>query len=67
MVWFVYASNDDGLGKYIFLYPSFFEHCQPDVNRSEIAISDHFYGTEVKKIPEPLMGIYSRYSLSFLK
>jgi hypothetical protein len=66
-VWFVYASNDDGLGKQEFFYLSLFDRCQPDVNRSEIAISDHFYGTEVKKIPEPLMGIYSRYSLSFLK
>ena len=60
-VWFIYASNDDGLEEQDLLCRSLFERCQPDVDRSEIVKSDHFYGTEVKKIPEPLKGIYSRY------
>lgn len=66
-VWFVYASNDDGLKDHDSLYRSLYERCQSDVNRSEIAISDHMYGTEEMRIPEPLRGVYSRYSLSFLK
>jgi alpha/beta superfamily hydrolase len=66
-VWFVYASNDEGWEQHESPYLSLYERCQPNVKRSEIALSDHTYGTEVTRIPELLRGIYSRYSLSFLK
>lgn len=66
-VWFIYADRDDGLTIHDLFYQSLKERCQPNVKRSEVAISDHMYGTEEMRIPEPLRGIYSRYSLSFLK
>ena len=66
-VWFIYASNDDGLARHDLLYQSLNERCQPNVKRSEIPISDHMFGTEETRVPEPLRGIYSRYSLSLLK
>lgn len=66
-VWFVYASGEDSLVKHDSQYRSLSGLCQPNVSRSEIAISDHMFGTEENRVPEPLRGIYSRYSLSFLK
>jgi hypothetical protein len=43
------------------------EGCPGLVYWSEVPISDHMYGTEMFKIPEPIRGIYSRISLSLLK
>ncbi|MFC1923234.1 alpha/beta hydrolase [Chloroflexota bacterium] len=65
-VWLLYASQDDGIQRHWIPYQSLHERCQSQINWSEIALSDHTYGTEFARLPEPLKGIYSRFSLSLL-
>ena len=65
-VWMLYASQDDGIQRYWGPYQTLHELCQSQINWSEIALSDHTYGTEFTRLPEPLNGIYSRFSLSLL-
>jgi alpha/beta superfamily hydrolase len=66
-VWFVYASQDDAIPSHWEAYKFLSGACPGLYNWSEIPLSDHMYGTEMSKLPEPLRGIYSRLSLSLLK
>ena len=66
-VWMVYASQDDAIPVHLEAFESLSEACSGMVNWSEVPISDHMYGTEMDKLPEPLRGMYSRISLSLLK
>ena len=66
-VWMLYASQDDAIPVHSKAFASLSEACKDMVNWSEVPISDHMYGTEMYKLPEPIRGIYSRISLSFLK
>lgn len=65
-VWMVYASQDDGIQRHKIPYQTLHQLCQSQINWSEIALSDHTFGTEFARLPEPLKGIYSRFSLSLL-
>jgi hypothetical protein len=66
-VWLVYASQDDAIPVHLEVYKSLAEGCPGMVEWSEVPISDHMYGTEMYRLPEPLREIYSRLSLSLLK
>jgi hypothetical protein len=65
-VWMLYASQDDGIQRHKIPYQKLHQLCQSQINWSEIALSDHTFGTEFTRLPEPLKGIYSRFSLSLL-
>jgi hypothetical protein len=64
--WFVYASQDDAKNSHTNAFQSFSEKCPGQFAWSQVPLSDHMYGTEMEKLPEPLRGIYSRLSLSLL-
>lgn len=66
-VWLVYASQDDAIPRHRGAYKSLAEECDGFINWVQVPISDHMYGTELLKLPEPLRGIYSKLSLSLLK
>lgn len=66
-VWFVYASQDDAIPVHKEAYLTLAEECPDLVQWGEVSLSDHMYGTEMVKLPEPLRGIYARLSLSILK
>lgn len=66
-IWLVYASQDDAIPKHSKAYKSLSEKCDGLINWVKVPISDHMYGTETIKLPEPLRGVYSRLSLSLLK
>jgi len=66
-VWFVFASQDDAIPVHLEAFQSLSEACPDLVHWSEVPISDHMYGTEMFRLPEPLRGIYARFSLSLLK
>lgn len=66
-VWLVYASQDDAIPVHLEAFESLSEACSGMVYWSEVPVSDHMYGTEMYKLPEPLRGMYSRISLSLLK
>jgi hypothetical protein len=66
-VWFLYASQDDAIPVHSKAFNTLSEGCPEIVKWSEVPISDHMYGTEMFKLPQPIRGIYSRISLSFLK
>jgi alpha/beta superfamily hydrolase len=66
-VWLVYASQDDAIPRHKEAYESLSEECNGLINWIEVPISDHMYGTETFKLPEPIRGIYSKLSLSLLK
>jgi hypothetical protein len=63
----VYASQDDAIPRHSGAYKSLAEECNGFINWVQVPISDHMYGTELLKLPEPLRGIYSKLSLSLLK
>jgi len=65
-VWFVFASQDDAIPVHLEAFHSLSEACPDLVHWSEVPISDHMYGTEMFRLPEPLRGIYTRISLSLL-
>lgn len=66
-VWLVYASQDDAVPVHLEAFESLSTACSGMVYWSEIPISDHMYGTEMSKLPQPLREIYSKISLSLLK
>jgi len=66
-VWFVFASQDDAIPVHLEAFQSLSEACPDLVHWSEVPVSDHMYGTEMFRLPEPLRGIYTRISLSLLK
>ena len=66
-VWLVYASQDDAIPRHKEAYESLSEECNGLINWVQVPISDHMYGTETFKLPEPIRGIYSKISLSLLK
>ena len=65
-VWFVYASQDDAIPVHREPFNSLSDQCPGMVHWREIPFSDHMYGTEMDRLPEPLRGIYSRLSQSYL-
>lgn len=65
-VWLVYASQDDAIPRHSEAYKSLSETCDGLINWVHIPLSDHMYGTETFKLPEPVRGIYSKLSLSLL-
>jgi len=66
-VWFVFASQDDAIPLHLESYRSLSSSCPGQIRWSEVPISDHMYGTETTRLPEPLRGIYARLSMSLLK
>ena len=66
-VWLVYASQDDAIPVHSEAFQNLSANCNGKVQWSEIPFSDHMYGTELFRLPDPLRGIYSRISLSLLK
>ena len=66
-VWLVYASQDDAIPRHKEAYESLSEECNGLINWVQVPISDHMYGTETFKLPDPIRGIYSKISLSLLK
>ncbi len=66
-VWFMYASQDDAIPVHSEAFDTLSDGCSEMVYWSEVPVSDHMYGTEMYKLPEPIRGIYSRISRSFLK
>jgi len=65
-VWFIFASHDDAREIHYSSFKSLEEQCQSRLKWSEIARSDHTYGTERERFPEPINFLYSRFSLSLL-
>lgn len=66
-VWLVYGSQEDAIPGHKEAFAALAEKCSDLVSWSEVPLSDHMYGTEMFKLPEPLRGIYSSLSLSLLK
>lgn len=66
-VWYLYASQDDAIPVHKEAFNLLSEACPGLVQWSEVPFSDHMYGTEMFKLPEPLRRMYSSISLSFLK
>ncbi len=66
-VWYIYASQEDAIPVHSEAFRTLSESCPGLVYWSEVPISDHMYGTEMFKLPEPIRVIYSRISLSLLK
>lgn len=65
-VWLIFASHDDAREIHYSSFKSLEEKCQSRLKWSEIARSDHTYGTERERFPEPINFLYSRFSLSLL-
>jgi alpha/beta superfamily hydrolase len=66
-VWLLYGSQEDAIPVQKEAFTVLAEKCGDMIHWSEVPISDHMYGTEMFKLPQPLRGIYSRLSLSLLK
>ena len=66
-VWLLYGSQENGIPTHRVAFDTLADKCGDLVSWSEVPISDHMYGTEMYRLPEPLRGIYSRLSLSLLK